>query len=54
MGLFYQDFQIIIRGERNEEREGLRYVPPSAIKRMYSQYEPPELEEGFDDILIAI
>ena len=40
--------------KRNEEREGLRYVPPSAIKRMYSQYEPPDLEEGFNDILIAI
>ncbi len=41
--------------ERNEGRkdEGLRYVPPSAIKRMYSQYEEPDYDEGFDEILIA-
>ena len=39
--------------ERNEKREGLRYVPPSAIKRMYSQYEEPDYDEGFDKILIA-
>ena len=41
--------------ERNEGRkdEGLRYVPPSAIKRMYSQYEDPDYDEGFDELLIA-
>ena len=41
--------------ERNEGRkdEGLRYVPPSAIKRMYNQYEEPDYDEGFDEILIA-
>lgn len=46
---------ISIALERNEGRkdEGLRYVPPSAIKRMYSQYEEPDYDEGFDEILIA-
>lgn len=41
--------------ERNEGRkdQGLRYVPPSAIKRMYSQYEDPTYEEGFDEIYLA-
>ncbi len=41
--------------ERNEGRkdEGLRYVPPSTIKRMYSQYEDPDYDEGFDELLIA-
>ena len=42
--------------ERNEGRkdQGLRYVPPSAIKRMYNQYESPDYDEGFDRIYTAI
>lgn len=38
--------------ERNELREGLSYVPESAIIRMYSQMTLPTLEEGFDHIYI--
>ena len=38
--------------ERNEQREGLAYVPPSAIERMSSQMTLPTLEEGFDHIYI--
>ena len=36
--------------ERNEGRkdQGLRYVPPTAITRMYRQFEEPTFEEGFE------
>ena len=38
--------------ERNNRREGLSFVPLSALKRMYSQMTLPTLEEGFDHIYI--
>lgn len=46
---------VTIALERNEGRadQGLRYVPPTAIKRMYSQYESPDYEEGFEEIYTA-
>ena len=36
--------------ERNSKREGRECVPESAIKRMYSQFEEPSFEEGFETI----
>lgn len=37
--------------ERNEMRRGTRsYVPPTVIRRMYNQFIPPSLNEGFDCI----
>ena len=38
--------------ERNSYREGLKYVPESAIKNMYTQFTNPTFEEGFDNIWI--
>ena len=37
--------------EQNEQREGREYVPRSVIKRMYSQFKRPEINEGFNEIL---
>ena len=37
--------------EQNEQREGREYVPRSVIKRMYSQFENPTIEEGFKEIM---
>lgn len=40
--------------ERNENRKGTRsYVPVSAIRRMNTQTEKPEFEEGFSKIYIV-
>ena len=40
--------------KQNENRIGTRgYVPPSAIKRMYSQSTLPTKEEGFEHIYIV-
>ena len=36
--------------ERNALREGRECVPESAIRRMYSQFEEPSFEEGFETI----
>lgn len=36
--------------ERNSKREGRECVPSNAINRMYSQFEEPDLEEGFSTI----
>lgn len=36
--------------KRNVLREGRECVPESAIKRMYSQFEEPSFEEGFEII----
>ena len=36
--------------KRNREREGLAFVPPSAIRRMYFQFVKPTKEEGFKEI----
>lgn len=38
--------------ERNSKREGLSYVPESAIRRMNSQVSTPSRDEGFDNIYI--
>ena len=37
---------------RNSQREGRCRVPDEAIKRMYSQFEVPTIDEGFDGISI--
>lgn len=37
--------------EQNEQREGREYVPRSVIRRMYSQFENPSIEEGFKEIM---
>ena len=37
---------------RNDEREGLAFVPHNAIRRMFYQYNTPEKREGFDEIII--
>ena len=37
--------------ERNAQREGLAFVPISAIRRMASQIEEPIAEEGWDAII---
>lgn len=37
--------------EQNKKRE--RKVPDNVIKRMYMNWNPPALEEGFDDIIVA-
>ena len=36
--------------KRNREREGLAFVPPSVIRRMYFQFVKPTKEEGFKEI----
>ena len=36
--------------KRNALREGRECVPESAIRRMYSQFEEPSFEEGFETI----
>lgn len=38
--------------ERNELREGRAYVPPTAIKNMWTQMTTPSTVEGFDNIYI--
>lgn len=38
--------------ERNNLRTGRAYVPPSAIRRMYSQYTRPERSEGFSNVIV--
>ena len=38
--------------DRNENRKGLAYVPPTAIRRMNSQLTIPSFDEGFDEIYI--
>lgn len=38
---------------QNEKRIGTRsYVPPTAIRRMYSQFTMPSFDEGFDTIYV--
>lgn len=37
---------------RNEQRTGKEYVPRSVMRRMYYQFDMPELKEGFDEIWI--
>ena len=38
---------------RNEKRTGREYVPPEAIKNMFSRMKPPMLNEGFDEVKIV-
>ena len=38
--------------ERNEQRSGRAYVPPTVIKNMYNSYRFPICDEGFDTIWI--
>ena len=38
--------------ERNSHREGLKFVPETAIENMYHQFTEPTFEEGFDNIWI--
>lgn len=38
--------------EWNKQREGRSFVPESAIRRMYEQFEEPEYDEGFNEILL--
>lgn len=37
--------------ERNKQREGRAHVPPKVIVDMGRHYEPPQEEEGFDEVL---
>ena len=39
--------------EQNAKREGLARVPDDVIKRMYKDFQPPTLDEGFDKIYIV-
>ena len=39
--------------EQNAKREGLKKVPEDVIKRMYKEFQPPVLDEGFDKIYIV-
>lgn len=38
--------------ERNEQRSGRAYVPPTVIKNMYNSYRFPICDEGFDTIWV--
>lgn len=40
--------------ERNNKREGLKFVPETAIRNMHSQFTIPTLNEGFNNIWIKI
>lgn len=39
--------------ERNENREGMAYVPSGAIESMYNSFTIPEVEEGFDHVYVC-
>lgn len=47
----YMDTPVSICLERNSLRKGRACVPSTAIKRMYSQFEEPIIEEGFSVIM---
>lgn len=44
------DIPLCIALERNDNREGRKFVPRSVIRRMWNQFEMPSYKEGFNKI----
>lgn len=46
-GVIYFEISLEEALKRNQHREG-KFIPESILKRMYHQFEPPTISEGFD------